>query len=107
MVAGRKGAVRGVGLTILDLPVGDELRDGALSSLGLIINIPITVPLERNGTKRTGDEINHNVDEAKLLARFIRREDLVEILSIRDEIIAPERRTYPPCCSKDGDCLFL
>ena len=68
----RKGAVRGVGLTVLYLPVGDELRDGALPSLGLVIKVPITVPLERNGTERAGDEKSDQVDKVELLARFIR-----------------------------------
>ena len=67
----RKGAVRSVGHTVLYLPVGDELGDGALSSLGLVVKVPITVPLERNGTERAGDEESAEVDEVELLARFI------------------------------------
>ena len=68
----REGAVRGVSLTVLYLPVGDKLGDGALSSLGLLVKVPITVPLERNSTKRTDDEESDQVGEVELLARFIR-----------------------------------
>ena len=72
IMARRKGAVRGVGLTVLYLPVGDKLCDGAPPSLGLVVKVPITVPLERNGTERTDDEVSGQVDEVELLARFIR-----------------------------------
>ena len=52
----REGAVRRVGLAVLYRPVGDKPGDGALSSLGLVVNVPITVSLERNGTERTDEE---------------------------------------------------
>lgn len=68
----RKGAVRSLRHTGLDLPVGDELCNGTLPSPGLVVKVPITVPLERNGTERAGDEESAEVDEILLLARFIR-----------------------------------
>jgi len=68
----RKGAVRSVCHTVFDLPMGDELCDGVLSSPGLVVNVPITVPLERNGTERAGDEESAEVDKIELLARLIR-----------------------------------
>ena len=71
IMARRKGAVRSVRHTVPDLPLGNELCDGALPSLGLVVNVPITVPLERNGAERAGDEESAEVDEVKLLARFI------------------------------------
>ena len=71
MVRG-KGAVRGVGLTVLYLPAGNEPGDGALSAMGLILHIPVTVPLERNSTKKADEEEGGQVDEMELLARFIR-----------------------------------
>ena len=71
IMARREGAVGSVGHTVLYLPVGDKLGDGALSSLGLVIKVPITVPLERNRTKRTDEEEGDQVGEVKLLARFI------------------------------------
>ena len=67
----RKGAVRSVCHTVFDLPVGDELRDGAPPSLGLIINIRVMVPFERSGTEGTGYEKSANVDKVELLARFV------------------------------------
>lgn len=71
IVERRKGTVRSVCHTVFDLPVGDELRDGALPSLGLVINIPVTVPFERNGTERAGYEKSADVDKIELLARFV------------------------------------
>src|SRR4030042_4934009 len=68
----RQGAVRSVHHTVLDLPVGDELCDGTLPSLGLVVNVPITIPLDSNGTERAGDEESAEVDEIELLARLIR-----------------------------------
>ena len=67
----RKGAVQSIGLTVSNLPVRDELRDGAFPSLGLVIKIPIAVPFKRNGTERAGYEKSANVDKIELLARFI------------------------------------
>ena len=73
----RKGAVCSLRHTVLDLPVGDELCDGALPSLCMEVNVPITVPLERNGAdernsaERAGDEESAEVDEVELLARFL------------------------------------
>ena len=67
-----KGAVRCVRHTALDLPVGNEVCDDALPTPGLAVKVPITVPFERNGTERSGDEESAEVDEIELLARFIR-----------------------------------
>lgn len=72
IMARRKCAVPGVGLTALNLPVGDKLRDGAPPSLGLVINVPVTVPFEGSGTKRAGYEKSTDVDKVELLARFKR-----------------------------------
>ena len=91
-MARRKGAVRRVGFTVPYVPVGDEPGDGALSSLGLVVNVPITVPFERNSAERTDEEEGDQVGEVELLTPFIRREDFIEVHSIRDEIIAPERK---------------
>jgi len=41
---------------------------GALPSTGLVVKRPIPVPLERNGTKRAGDEESTDVDEIEVLA---------------------------------------
>ena len=67
-----EGAVRSVRHTVLDLPVRDELCDDALPSPGLVVNVPITIPLECNGAERASDEKSAKVDEIELLARVIR-----------------------------------
>jgi len=72
IVACCKRAVHGVGLAVPDLPVRDELHNGAMPPPGLVIKISITIRLERNGTKRAGDEINANIGKVELLARSIR-----------------------------------
>ena len=71
IVASSKGAVQSVGFTVSNLPVRDELRDGAFPSLCLVIKITITVPLKGNVTERAGYEKSSNVDKIELLARFI------------------------------------
>jgi len=57
-----QSAVRSVCHTGPDLPVGDELRDGALPSPGLLVKIPVPVPAGRKGTERAGDEECAEVD---------------------------------------------
>ena len=43
----RKGAVRRCCHTVFDPPVGDELCDGAPPFPGLVVNVPITIALDR------------------------------------------------------------
>jgi hypothetical protein len=66
IIARRKGAVRGFHNTVLNLPVRDKLCNGALPSLGLVINVSEQVRLERNGiddrAERANDEECAEVD---------------------------------------------
>jgi hypothetical protein len=67
-----EGAVRSVGLTVLYRPAGNKLCDGAMPSLGLVVNVSITVPRERSAAEGANDEVSGEIDEMELLARFIR-----------------------------------
>jgi len=44
----------------------------------------VTVPLERNGTERAGDEESAEVDEIELPARLIQWEDFVDVYNAID-----------------------
>ncbi len=68
----RKGAVRSVCHTVLDLPVGDELCNDSLSSLGQVVNVSIAVPLECKSTEGACGEESAEVDEIELPGRLIR-----------------------------------
>jgi hypothetical protein len=48
IVSRREGTLLSIGHTALDLPARDELRDGALPTPGLVVDITITVRLEGN-----------------------------------------------------------
>jgi hypothetical protein len=87
-----KGAVNCFSHAILDCPVGDKLCDFTLPTPSLVVKITIMVPRERNVTERAGDEESSQVDEIEFLARFVRREELVEIHCIDDKIITPEEK---------------
>ena len=71
IVARRKGTVLSIGHTSFDLPVGDELCDGALSSPGLVVDISVTICPECDRTDRAGYEKGARVDKVELLTRFV------------------------------------
>src|SRR5208283_3628731 len=85
----------------------NKLGNGALSSLALVVKVPVTVSLERNGTERTDDEIGAEVDEVELLARCVCREDFVEVHGIADEIVAPKSESTVQVAHQDATSLFF